>query len=97
VRDLFVERGTNLGKAYQFRTAIEGLTDTKTGTFKITDDSLTNRMKAIDDRVARYEKSVENYRMVIERQFTAMELAVSRLQAQGSYLTSIFTQSTSSY
>jgi flagellar capping protein FliD len=35
--------------------------------------------------------------MMIERQFTAMELAVSRLQAQGSYLTSIFTKSTSSY
>jgi flagellar hook-associated protein 2 len=97
VRDLFVERGTNLGKAYQFRTAIEGLTDAKTGTFKITADSLTNRMKAIDDRVTRYEASIESYRMMIERQFTAMELAVSRLQAQGSYLTSIFTKSTSSY
>ncbi|MHB8079874.1 MAG: flagellar filament capping protein FliD [Candidatus Krumholzibacteriia bacterium] len=95
VRDLFVERSTNLGKAYQFRTAVEQLTDTKTGVFKITDDSLTDRMKEIDARITRYEESVASYQQVLERKFTAMELAVSTLQAQGNYLTSVFAKLTS--
>lgn len=95
VQDLFVERNTNLGKAYQFRTVIEDLTDSKTGTFKITDDSLSGRMDEIDDRILRYEDSVASYQQVLERKFTAMEMAVSALQAQGNYLTSVFAQLTS--
>lgn len=96
VRDLFVERNTNLGKAYQFRTAIEALTDAKTGTFKITSDSLSDRMDEIDKRVTRYEDSIASYQQVLERKFTAMEMAVSALQAQGNYLTSVFAKLTSS-
>ncbi len=86
VRDLFVERGTNLGKAYLVRTSIDDMTDFVDGMFKISQDSLTDRMENIDDTIERYERSVDHYQVTLERKFTAMEGMVANLQAQGSYL-----------
>lgn len=88
VRDLFVERGTNLGKAYLVRTSIDNLTDPVDGLFKISREVLSDRMEDIDDTIIRYERSVDTYEVYLQRKFTAMESMVSALQAQGSYLAS---------
>jgi flagellar hook-associated protein 2 len=90
VRDLFVERGAIQGKALLFREAIADLTDTTDGVFKITDDALADKMEQIDDRVERLERGIDSYRSVLQRQFTAMEMLVSGLQAQSGYLSGQF-------
>ncbi|HOX26461.1 MAG TPA: flagellar filament capping protein FliD [Candidatus Krumholzibacteria bacterium] len=90
VRDLFIERDGNLGKASLIDTAIEDLTDSIDGVFKLGTDSLNRRIDTTDQTIERYEMSIENYRTTLERKFLAMESAVSLLQAQGNYLSSIY-------
>ncbi len=86
VRDLFVERGANLGKAYLVRTSIDDMTNSVDGFFKISRDSLADKIENIDDTVLRYERSAETYQTYLERKFAAMEGLVSTLQAQGNFL-----------
>jgi flagellar hook-associated protein 2 len=88
VRDLFIEREGNIGKAALVDAAVDELTDSIDGLFKIGTDSLDRRIDNIDDNIVRYERSIENYRTTLERKFLAMESAVSLLQAQGQYLSS---------
>jgi flagellar hook-associated protein 2 len=89
VRDLFVERGDNLGKAYLIRTSIEDLTSSVNGLFKISTDALNDQVDHMDDTIERYERSLESYEMTLRRRFTAMESMVAALQSQGSYLSSV--------
>ena len=89
VRDLFIESDANIGKASLIDTAIDQLTDSIDGMFKIGADSLTRRIDNIDDTIDRYELSIENYQSTLEAKFLAMETAVSSLQAQGTYLSSM--------
>lgn len=86
VRDLFIEREGNLGKTYLIDTAIENMTDSIDGLFKISTDSLNTKIDYAEKGIERYERSVETYQTTLERKFTAMEMMVSQLQAQGSYL-----------
>jgi len=86
VRDLFIERDGNLGKMYLFDQAIENMTDSIDGLFKISTDALNKRIDYADQGIERYERSVESYQTTLERKFTAMEMMMSQLQAQGSYL-----------
>ncbi len=90
VRDLLVERGDNLGKAYQLRVALADMTDDRNGLFRSADRALDDRVKLIERRIERYERSVESYELTLQRQFTAMEAMVQRLQAQSGYLASRF-------
>jgi flagellar hook-associated protein 2 len=90
VRDLFVQRGTNLGKAYWLIEDIDQLSDSSEGIFKISDDAFAAKIKTIDDAIDRYERGLESYQAYLEKKFAAMELMVSTLQAQGSYLTARF-------
>lgn len=89
VRDLFIEREGNLGKTYLIDTAIENMTDSIDGLFKISTDSLNKKIEYTDQGIERYERSVAAYQLTMERKFTAMEMMVSQLQAQGSYLSSV--------
>ena len=89
VRDLFIERDGNLGKAALIDQAASQLTDHIDGIFKLGNDSLDRRIKNIDSSIVRYERSIENYRTTLERKFRAMESTVSMLQAQGNYLGSM--------
>lgn len=89
VRDLFIEREGNLGKTYLIDTAIDNMTDTIDGLFKISTDALNKKIDYTDQGIERYERSVEAYQTTLERKFTAMEMMVSQLQAQGSYLNSV--------
>ena len=86
VRDLFIEREGNLGKSYLFDQAIENMTDSISGLFKISTDALNKKIDYADQGIDRYERSIESYRITMERKFTAMEMMVSQLQAQGNSL-----------
>jgi len=89
VRDLFIEREGNLGKTYLIDQAIENMTDSIDGLFKISTDALNSKIDYTDQGIERYERSVEAYQTTLERKFTAMEMMVSQLNAQGSYLSGI--------
>ncbi len=89
VRDLFITRDGNSGKAGVIDDMIDQLTDRVDGLFKIGTDALNRKVDSLDDTIARYELSLDNYRTTLERKFTAMESQVSMLQAQGQYLSSL--------
>ena len=89
VRDLFIERDGNLGKTYLIDQAVEDMTDSIGGLFKISNDALNKKIEYADGSIERYERSIESYQVTLERRFTAMEQMVSQLQAQGNYLSSI--------
>lgn len=93
VRDLFIERDGNLGKTYLIDQAVENMTDSVDGLFKISNDALNSKIDYAESSMERYEKSVETYQLTLERKFTAMEMMVAQLQAQGNYLSSIVTPS----
>ncbi|MCK9997068.1 MAG: flagellar filament capping protein FliD [Candidatus Krumholzibacteria bacterium] len=90
VRDLFIEREGNLGKGYLINAAINNMTDSVSGLFKISTDALNNKIRSTDQTIERYERGIESYRMNLEIRFTAMERMVAQLQAQGSYLGSLY-------
>jgi len=92
VRDLFIEREGNLGKGYLIRTAIDNMTDSVSGLFKISNDALNSKIRSTDQTIERYERSIESYRLNLEARFIAMERMVAQLQAQGDYLRSLFLQ-----
>lgn len=89
VRDFFVKREGNVGKASQLDTLITSLTSSTQGVFKASTSSLNKRIDNVDDSIARYERSIDSYQTTLQRRFTAMEQMVSQLQAQGNYLSSI--------
>jgi flagellar hook-associated protein 2 len=91
VRDLFIEREGNIGKASLLDTAIDDLTDSVDGMFKIGTDSLDRRIDNVDSSIERYERSIETYRTTLERKFVAMESMIAQLNAQGSSLMSLGT------
>ncbi len=93
VRDFFISREGNVGKAYLLDQAIKNMTSSTEGLFKISTDSLNKRIKYTDDSISRYERSIESYQTTMQRRFTAMEQMVSQLQAQGNQLSSIVYQS----
>lgn len=89
VRDFFVNREGNIGKAYLLDQAIKDMTSSTDGLFKISTDSLNQRIRYTDGSIDRYERSIESYQTTLQRRFTAMEQVVSQLQAQGNYLNGI--------
>ncbi|MBD3221726.1 flagellar filament capping protein FliD [bacterium] len=89
VRDLFIGYEGNEGKAALFDTAIDDLTDSVSGMFKLGTESLNRRIDNVDSSIERYERSVENYRETLERKFVAMESMIAQLNAQGSSLNSM--------
>lgn len=89
VRDFFIKRDGNVGKASLIDTAIKALTSSTDGVFKFSTDSLNKRIEYADDTIARYERSIDSYQTTLQRRFTAMEQMVSQLQSQGNYLSSI--------
>lgn len=89
VRDLFVEREGNPGKGYLINTAINDMTDSVSGLFKISTDALNSKIRSADQTIERYERGIESYRLNLQARFLAMERMVAQLQAQGNYLSSI--------
>ena len=89
VRDLLIEREGNVGKAALIDRAIEALTDSVDGLFKMSTELLNTKIDYADKSIERYERSIAAYKLTMERKYAAMEMMVSSLQAQGSYLNSM--------
>jgi len=89
VRDLFIEREGNLGKTYLIDQAIDDMTDSIDGLFKISTDAINKKIDYADQNIERYERGIESYQLTLTRRFTAMEQMVSQLQAQGNYLQTV--------
>lgn len=92
VRDFFIKRDGNTGKAYELDQAIDLMTRSTDGLFKISTDALNKRIEYTDSSIDRYERSIESYQTTMRRRFTAMEQMVSQLQSQGNYLSGIVSQ-----
>lgn len=89
VRDFFIKRDGNVGKASSIDELVTKLTRSTDGVFKYSTDSLNKRIEYADDSIARYERSIESYQLTLQRRFTAMEQMVAQLQAQGNSLAGI--------
>jgi len=86
VRDLFIGTDTHSGTIYLLGQALDDMTDSSDGVFKLRTDSLDDRVEHIDDRIERYERSIDKYEATLTAKFTAMEQLISSMQAQASYL-----------
>ncbi len=67
--------------------AVNKLTDGSEGTVALRQESWRRSMKYADERITKLEERIENYRLRLVKQFTAMEQAMSQMQSQGSQLT----------
>lgn len=66
---------------------VNKLTDGTEGTVALRQESWRRSMKYADDRILKLEDRIEKYRLRLVKQFSAMEQAMSQMQAQGSQLT----------
>lgn len=75
-----------------FATAISGLADTYTtsgtGFFAAKTDSIAARSKALQQQIDRIDLGADSLQTRLERQFAALEQAMSKLQSQSSFLSS---------
>ena len=78
-----------LGFADLFDQLLDGLTNSFDGTVTIADESIQNQIDLTNDRIERFDERLDAKRAVLERQFTAMELALAQLQAQQNGLLSL--------
>ena len=62
------------------------------GTFEPRDDEFKTRIDSIDDQIERLGQRAEAREAQLIRQFTALELTISRLQSQGDALSSMMAQ-----
>ncbi|HET7275510.1 MAG TPA: flagellar filament capping protein FliD [Longimicrobiaceae bacterium] len=66
----------------------EAMTDPVDGTIQSHVDGLETSMDSLNSRVATIEAQLERHRVSLIQQFTRMEVMLSQLQSQGSWLTS---------
>lgn len=62
------------------------------GLFAAHDNSVSDQIEAINDRIARAEERLVTRENLLRRQFTAMENVFSQMQSQGAALTNLSTQ-----
>jgi len=89
VRDLFVEDGTHQGIVAQLVDTLDGLTDSIDGTFKYSKSAIDDKVENLNDTIERYERSLDGYEKYLNAKFMAMEAAISSLQSQSSFLSSM--------
>ena len=89
VRDLFTQEGANTGTVYLLGEAIDQMTDSVDGMFKIRTDAMDDRTEYYEDKIERMERSAASYELMMNAKFTAMEQLLSSLQSQGTALDSM--------
>ncbi|MEE8458929.1 MAG: flagellar filament capping protein FliD [Phycisphaerales bacterium] len=78
-----------LGFADLFDQLLDGLTNSIDGTVTIADQSLQSKIDLTNSRIEDFDERLDAKRLVLERQFTAMEVALAGLQAQQNGLLSL--------
>jgi flagellar hook-associated protein 2 len=92
VGNLFAE--DSIGVAQQVVDLVEAYTDKTDGLLKVRTDSLNDRIEDIDDNIFKQQGRVASLRERLQKQFTAMEQAMSEINAQGGALASLMSQNT---
>ena len=77
-----------IGVAQQVVDLAEGYIDSTNGLLKSRTDSLNDRIDDIDDNIFKQQGRIEALQERLQKQFTAMEQAMSEINAQGGALTS---------
>jgi len=77
-----------IGVAQQVIDLAEGYIDSTDGLLKSRTDSLNDRIDDIDDNIFKQQGRIEALQTRLQKQFTAMETAMSKINAQGGALTS---------
>lgn len=86
----------SLGVGARIDAALEFVTDSDDGSLQQVQDSLQKRIDAMDNDIESMQESVERYMTRMRSQFNAMEVALSKLQNQGSQLSGLLAQLPSS-
>jgi flagellar hook-associated protein 2 len=73
------------GVASQLRTSLRNITDSRSGTFALAQDSLDTRIDDIDATIEGMEERLEMREISLLREFTAMEEALAEMQQQGDF------------
>lgn len=98
VQSLFaVESDDSLGVAKRLDTFITSLTAAKDGVIDIKTSGLDSSIKTVRDSIERMERRIEQRMLNIEKQFVALEVAISRLQAQQDWLYNQITMFNNTY
>ncbi len=80
---------SKLGIGDVFDTLLDDLTNTIDGTMTLADNALGDQIKLFNDRIERFDEQLDVKRARLQAEFSAMELALARLQNQGNALASI--------
>ena len=68
---------------------IDTFMDIESGYFATKTDTLKSQMSNYNDKIAREQERIEAYRASLEKQFLAMDSAISQMNAQFSGMSSI--------
>ena len=80
---------SELGFGDLFDQLLDGLTNSIDGTVKLADESLQRQIDLTTDRIEAFDDRLDRKRQRMERDFTAMEIALARLQFQQGALFSL--------
>jgi flagellar hook-associated protein 2 len=86
VQNLFVSTDESDGPVYLLGLALDDMTDSIDGLFKLTTDSFDSRVDLLESSISRYQESLANYEQLLTAKFNAMEQLISGLNSQSSYL-----------
>ena len=89
-------RDTNNGVAAKFKTTLETLTDSFTGTFANEKNGLDNSIGALENRVEQIDAVLAIRQERLLRQFIQMEEIIGQLQTQGESIAALLSSSNSS-
>lgn len=85
VSELFAGDGTNDGVFDRLHSYLTDVTKSG-GLLSIRTDGIADEISSLEDRIAAGERSVAAFEENLRAQFTSLEVLVSRLQSQGSFL-----------
>ena len=85
VKDFFTNSSTGL--ATRVDDYLTNATQASTGSLDLEQSMIQNQTTIITDSIAQQQASLDKYRASLELEFTAMETALSTIQAQSQYLT----------
>ncbi len=79
---------TGTGVAQRLATVATSASDTQTGTITSTINSKKSTIKTLTDDISDWDVRLAQRQETLQNQFTAMEVALQKLQSQSSWLTS---------
>lgn len=79
------ETETDVGIASAIKATVDGINASSNGLITFRKNAINDELKTLDSRIERDERSVSIYEQTLNRKFSAMEQAISRLQSQAGF------------